>query len=217
MSKPQRRPILNSSLPAQFRQIRIVLAREPGHPDGDDEVSYIFVAPVDAEGRINQNLWRAHREACRVARHRPNEEDQLGHLVHHAGGAWGFHYDVETQLPDDVGFHFADERFVALAQVPPAMPSEFAPDMDTARQTVTAAIVDGRQWLDPVEIKRLLEAYGIAMVPTFAAADADSAVAHASKGSCSTSPGQCDISTGTVIDSNTPRVTPPRIRSFNRE
>jgi len=68
-----------------------------------------------------------------------------------------------------------------LAQVPPAMPSEFAPDTATARQIVTAAIADGRQWLDPVEIKRLLEAYDIAMVPTFAAADADAAVAHASK------------------------------------
>ena len=68
----------------------------------------------------------------------------------------------------------------ALAQVPPAMPSEFAPDTDTARKIVTAAIADGRQWLDPVEVKRLLEAYDIAMVPTFAAADADAAVAQAS-------------------------------------
>jgi hypothetical protein len=88
-----------------------VLAREPGHPLGDDEVAYTFVAPVDAEGRIDQKLWRAHREACRVARQRPNEDDQLGHLVHHAG-TWHFHYDDETRLPDDVGFHFADERFV---------------------------------------------------------------------------------------------------------
>ena len=59
MSKPQLKPILNSSLPAQFRQIRIALAREPGHPDGNDEVAYIFVAPVDAEGRqqaANSNL-----------------------------------------------------------------------------------------------------------------------------------------------------------------
>ena len=31
------------------------------------------------------------------------------------------------------------------------------------------------------------------------------------------SAGQCDISTGTVIESNMPRVTPPRMRSFNRE
>ena len=69
----------------------------------------------------------------------------------------------------------------ALAQVPPAMPSEFSPDTATARQVVTAAIDDGRQWLDPLENKRLLEAYGIAMVPTFAAADADAAVTQASK------------------------------------
>ena len=66
MSKPQLKPILNTSLPAQFRQIRIVLAREPGHPEGDDEIAYIFVAPVDTEGRIDPKLWRAHREACRV-------------------------------------------------------------------------------------------------------------------------------------------------------
>ena len=95
MSKPQLKPILNTSLPAQFRQIRIVLAREPGHPDGDDEIAYTFVAPVDTEGRIDPKLWRAHREACRVSRQRPNEQDQLGHLVYHPGG-----------------FHFADERFV---------------------------------------------------------------------------------------------------------
>jgi hypothetical protein len=117
MSKTQRKPILNASLPAQFRQIRIVLAREPGHPDGDAEVAYIFVAPVDAEGRIDPKLWRAHREACRVARQRPNEQDQLGHLVHHPGGAWGFHYDGETSLPDDLGYHFADERFVVSEYV----------------------------------------------------------------------------------------------------
>jgi hypothetical protein len=113
MSKTLRKPILNASLPAQFRQIRIALARETGHPEGDAEVAYIFVAPVDAEGRIDPKLWRAHREACRVARQRPNEQDQLGHLVHHPGGAWGFHYDGESNLPDDLGYHFADERFVA--------------------------------------------------------------------------------------------------------
>ena len=112
MSKSQRKPILNASLPAQFRQIRIVLAREPGHPDGDDEVAYIFVAPVDAEGRIDSKLWRAHRDACRVARLRPNEQDQHGHLVYHPGGAWGFSYDGDTNLLDESGYHFADERFV---------------------------------------------------------------------------------------------------------
>ena len=72
------------------------------------------------------------------------------------------------------------EVMAALARVPPAMPSEFTPDTDTARQIVAAALANGRQWLDPVEIARLFEAYQIPMVPTFAAADAEQAVARAS-------------------------------------
>jgi acetyltransferase len=72
------------------------------------------------------------------------------------------------------------EVTATLAQVPPAMPSEFAPESDTARKIIATALSDGRQWLDPVEIARLFEAYQIPMVPTFAAADAEQAAAYAS-------------------------------------
>ncbi|MEK9285232.1 MULTISPECIES: bifunctional acetate--CoA ligase family protein/GNAT family N-acetyltransferase [unclassified Bradyrhizobium] len=68
-----------------------------------------------------------------------------------------------------------------LSQIPPAMPDRFVPDVEAARQIVTGAIADGRKWLEPVEIRRLLEAYDIAMVPTYAAADVDEAVAYASE------------------------------------
>jgi hypothetical protein len=102
------RPILNASLPAQFRQIRIELAREPGHSLGDSAFAYLFTAPLDGDDRIDAALWRKHREACRVARLRPNG-DQHGHLVHRGGG-WAFSY---PGAPDEVGFHFADECFVA--------------------------------------------------------------------------------------------------------
>ena len=81
-----------------------------------------------------------------------------------------------------LGFmHLVRHREVveALAQVPPAMPSEFAPDTNAARQIVATALADGRAWLDPIEVKRLFDAYDIAVVPTFAAADAEEAVAHA--------------------------------------
>jgi acetyltransferase len=71
------------------------------------------------------------------------------------------------------------EVVTALAQVPPAMPNDLAPDIGTARGIVATALADGRHWLDPVEVKQLLETYGIAMVPTFAAADAEQAVARA--------------------------------------
>jgi hypothetical protein len=76
-------PILNTSLPTQFREIRIELAREPGHPEGDADVAYVIVAPLDADDRIDPALWREHREACRIARLRPGQQDDHGHLVHH--------------------------------------------------------------------------------------------------------------------------------------
>jgi hypothetical protein len=112
MSETHRQPILNASLPAQFRQIRIALAREPGHPDGDAEVAYILVAPLDSGDRIDAKLWKAHRDACRVARQRPYEQERLGHLVHRQGGGWAFHYDGEHAPADDFGYHFKDERFI---------------------------------------------------------------------------------------------------------
>ena len=71
------------------------------------------------------------------------------------------------------------EAIEALAQVPPAMPIGFAPDVESARQIVAAALGDGRYWLDPIEIKKLFDAYDIAMVPTLAAIDAEQAVVHA--------------------------------------
>ena len=102
------KPILNTALPAQFRQIRIALAREPGHPEGDTGFAYVIIAPLDSDGRIDPALLREHREAFRVVRLRPDKADEHGHLVHRGGG-WTFHY---ANVPDEVGFHFADERFV---------------------------------------------------------------------------------------------------------
>ena len=89
-----------------------------------------------------------------------------------------------TQDDAVLGFmHLVRHREVVatLAQVPPALPREFVPNVAAARRIIEAALADGRQWLDPVEIKALLEAYEIAMVPTFAAADAEQAVGYASK------------------------------------
>jgi acetyltransferase len=78
--------------------------------------------------------------------------------------------------------HLAGHRELVamLAQLPPAMPNTFEPKTEAAREIVAAALTDGRQWLDPVEIVQLFEAYQIPMVPTFAAANAGQAAAHAS-------------------------------------
>lgn len=112
MQNAQSRPIPSSSLPPHFRQIRLELARERGHPEGDPATAYVIVAPLDAEGKIDPLLWKKHRRACRIARLRPDSDDSLGQLVHRPGGAWAFHYDRSPYVPDEVGYHFADERFM---------------------------------------------------------------------------------------------------------
>ena len=108
MSAPT--PILNTSLPPSFRQIRIELAREKGHPEGAHDIAYVIVAPLDDDGHIAPEVWRQHREACRVARLRPGAATVHGHLVHRRGGSWAFEYDAG--LPDELGYHFNEERFV---------------------------------------------------------------------------------------------------------
>jgi hypothetical protein len=112
MQNANPKPILNTSVPMQFRQIRIELARESGHPEGDSAVAYVIIAPLDADDRIDPMIWRDHREACRIARFQPGQPDDHGHLVHRQGGSWAFHYDYDANSPDEVGFHFADQHFV---------------------------------------------------------------------------------------------------------
>ncbi len=107
---PSPTPILNTSLPPAFRQIRIELARERGHPEGAHDVAYVLLAPLGDDGHINADLWRQHREACRVARLRPGQATVHGHLVHRRGGSWAFQY--EANVPDETGYHFNEERFV---------------------------------------------------------------------------------------------------------
>lgn len=107
MSSPT--PILNAALPPAFRQIRIELAREQGHPDGAHNIAYVLVAPLDQDGHIDAEAWRRHREACRVARLRPGQATVHGHLVHRRGGSWAFQYDAE--ISDEGGYHFNEERF----------------------------------------------------------------------------------------------------------
>ena len=104
-------PILGSSLPRTFRKIRLELAREREHPEGDRHIAYTILAPLDAASRIDVATWSEHREAARVVRQRPHEPDQAGHLVHTRNGGWTFHYETQGGQPDETGYRFADEVF----------------------------------------------------------------------------------------------------------
>lgn len=63
-----------------------------------------------------------------------------------------------------------------LAQTPPSAPEEFTPDTAAARRLITAALDEGREWLNEIESKALLECYAIPTATTrFAATPAEAA------------------------------------------
>ena len=88
-----------------LQRVRLDLARDPEYPDGSHEHGYDFIAPLDAEGHIPVEAWKAARSACRVRRFWGDEPDQVGHILHKAHGSWAFHYDIHGDpAHDDRGF-----------------------------------------------------------------------------------------------------------------
>jgi hypothetical protein len=100
-----------SSLPRAFHQIRLELAREPKHPQGDTKSGYLITAPLNADKHLDAGLWKSYRDNCRVVRFRENDKD-VGHLVHGPGGNWSFHYDIAGDNADETGFNLQKEKFV---------------------------------------------------------------------------------------------------------
>src|SRR3546814_6634380 len=61
-------------------------------------------------------------------------------------------------------------------ETPPSLPQDFVVDSDAAQAVVAEALAEGRQWLAPDAVARLLAAYGIPFAPSRVAVDADDAV-----------------------------------------
>lgn len=103
-----------TTLPHALKRIRLNLARSKEFPAGSERHGYELIAPLDENGHIDADLWRKHREFCRVRRFWDDDE-QIGRLVHKPGGAharWIFDYDERTEADDEAGYRFADHAFV---------------------------------------------------------------------------------------------------------
>ena len=100
-----------SALPPEFRQIRLELARERGHPEGSRLTGYELIVPLDAADRLSPEAWRQHRELCRVRRFVEGEEDRVGRLARHPGGSWFIDYDPDRKDDDQPGHRLGDEPF----------------------------------------------------------------------------------------------------------
>jgi hypothetical protein len=96
-----------------LRHVHLELARDSQHPQGDARHRYEFIAPLDAEGRIVAEAWRAVRDRCRVRRTAGDQGSEVGHLVHKRGGAWAFHYDIHGDPEhDEAGYRFESHKFL---------------------------------------------------------------------------------------------------------
>jgi hypothetical protein len=97
-----------------LKHIRLELARSKEFPNGSTRHGYDVVAPLNKDGHIDSELWRKHREACRVRRFWEDEQDTVGHLVHKAGGAehaqWMFEYNG-TAENEEAGYRFGVHAF----------------------------------------------------------------------------------------------------------
>ena len=104
-----------TQLPHLLKRIRLNLARSKEFPQGSGKHGYEFVAPLDANGRIEPALWKKYREHCGVRRFWGGEDDEVGRLVHKPGGAeharWIFDYDETAEDDDEAGYRFGDHAF----------------------------------------------------------------------------------------------------------
>ncbi len=104
-----------TTLPHVLKRIRLNLARSKEFPTGSSQHGYEFVAPLDANGHIDPELWRKQREHCRVHRFWAGEDDEIGRLVHKPGGPehgrWIFDYDETAEFDDEAGYRFGTHVF----------------------------------------------------------------------------------------------------------
>ena len=104
-----------TQLPHVLKRIRLNLARSKEFPLGSQKHGYEFVAPLDASGHIDPELWRQYREHCGVRRFWEGEDDEAGRLVHKPGGAehgrWVFDYDEAAEEDDEAGYRFGNHVF----------------------------------------------------------------------------------------------------------
>jgi hypothetical protein len=106
---------MTATLQHVLKHIRLALARSKEFPNGSACHGYDLVAPLDKEGHIDLELWRKHRDACRVRRFWEGEDDAFGHLVHKPGGAeharWAFEYGPGAAENEESGFRFGLHAF----------------------------------------------------------------------------------------------------------
>lgn len=100
---------------AGLMRVTLRLARNPhaGFPDGDPHRGYTIVAPLDDDGHLDADAWRAARRQCTVIRFSPDPEERADGWLTHRGAHWSLHYDDSEEGPDEPLFRLSEHRLVA--------------------------------------------------------------------------------------------------------
>lgn len=93
-----------------MNRITLRLARNPSRPEGDPERGYVLLAPVNADGKIDADIYAAAKAAYTVRRFGPGMDAIEGKLKRH-GLDWYFDYDAQRTSDDEPVFKLADHRF----------------------------------------------------------------------------------------------------------
>lgn len=102
MTKPEKK----------LRHVRLELARDHDFPNGSSQHGYEFIAPLDKQGHIDLDAWKALRDRSRVRRFWGKDKEEVGHVVHKRGGVWAFHYDIHgDSAHDEAGYRFETHKF----------------------------------------------------------------------------------------------------------
>lgn len=91
--------------------VRLVMAREPGFPDGNPNRGYELMLPLDDAMRLDADTWKKEPKACTVERFWDGEVTELGYLEQRKDGQWVFDYDFDDEDDDEAGYRFGDHTF----------------------------------------------------------------------------------------------------------
>jgi hypothetical protein len=83
--------------------IRLEMGRTEEYPEGNPELGYEFVVPLNPKGQIDADAWRHLKEKCWVRQIENGFVVQKG-LVKHVGHGWRFDYQAGTRADDEPFF-----------------------------------------------------------------------------------------------------------------
>ncbi len=99
-----------------LKRIMLRLARNPDFPQGSSACGYEVIAPLDAGGHLDAAAWHKVKAQCHVRRFWQGKDDQMGLLVHHAGGpdgaTWKIDYRPGDHDDDESGYRLDTHRFI---------------------------------------------------------------------------------------------------------